>query len=507
MLILIANVLKFKNKLCIGKDNDLLFKLKGDLQFFRKVTTEGKTTNFNCVLMGSKTFDSLRGPLKNRYNLVLTRNPRKTFTGVKKNDIGPYYLTLEDFLQFYINNKNKTKIFIIGGSQIYNFFLKKFPPSVLYITEVTASKEITAELTKINETRLIYMNNFDDRYNLVSYSEPYNEDLINVRYRILKYKRRHKGSEERNYLHLAEEIIKHGTPRIDRTGVGTISKFGTQLRFDLNEGTIPLLTTRFVPIKGVIEELLFFCRGETDTKILENRGVSIWKGNTTRHFLDDRGLSNYPEGVMGPMYGWCWRVFGESYDPTSPNVNLQDLEEDHLESESFKRKVPIKKGFDQLKHVERLLQEDPFSRRIYISNLNPSNSDQMCLEPCHVYVQFYVEEIDGERYLSCYFTMRSSDYFLASVSFNTTSYAILTIILALRNGMKPKEIVYNAVDTHIYNNHITQFKTQLTRTPRPFPKLAVDNSVKTKNWNQITLDDFEVIGYFPHPRIKADMAI
>jgi thymidylate synthase len=482
MLILIANVCKYKNKLCIGINNDLLVNLKKDLQFFKEVTTENKTSNFNYVLMGNKTYDSLRGPLKNRYNLVLTRT-RSPFKGIKKNNIGPYYLTLEDFLQFYLNkiHGRDRKVFIIGGSQIYNLFLNNFPVPMLYITEVNPPKHL-----KFNDSQLITMNHFNDNYKLISYSEKYIENEFS--YRFLKYIYNGVGHGERNYLKMAEQILKNGTPRIDRTGVGTRSLFGTQLRFDLSNETIPLLTTRAVPIKGVIEELLFFCRGETDSKILEKKGVSIWKGNTTREFLDNRGLSHYPEGIMGPMYGWLWRSFGEFYDSNSPND-------------------AVKRGFDQLTHVERLLREDPFSRRIYISNLNPADSYKMCLEPCHVYVQFYVEEIDGERYLSCYFTMRSSDYFLASVSFNTASYSILTHILALRTGMKAKEIVYNAVDTHIYNSHISQVKTQLTRTPSPFPKLAIDNSVKTKNWNEITFNDFDVIGYFPFPNIKAEMAI
>lgn len=504
MLILIANVCKYKNKLCIGVNNDLLVNLKKDLQFFKNVTTENKTSDFNYVLMGRQTYDSLRGPLKNRYNLVLSRNVYKPFRGIKKNNIGPYYLTLEDFLQFYLNKiQYNSKVFVIGGSQIYNLFLNNFPPSILYITEVKPPKDF-----KYNDNyQLITMNHFNDNYKLISYSEKHVENEFSYRFLKYIYCTENTTTGERNYLKLAEQILKNGTLRTDRTGVGTRSLFGTQLRFDLSNEIIPLLTTRAVPIKGVIEELLFFCRGETDTKILENKGVSIWKGNTTRKFLDNRGLSHYSEGVMGPMYGWCWRSFGESYDSNSPNVILESPVPDHLESESFKRKVPIKRGFDQLEHVERLLREDPFSRRIYITNLNPADSDKMCLEPCHVFVQFYVEEIDNERYLSCYFTMRSSDYFLASVSFNTTSYSILTHILALRTGMKAKEIVYNAVDTHIYNNHISQVKTQLMRVPSPFPKLAIDNSVKTKKWNEITLNDFEVIGYFPHSPIKAEMAI
>jgi thymidylate synthase len=265
------------------------------------------------------------------------------------------------------------------------------------------------------------------------------------------------------------------------------------LRFDISNGTLPLLTTKRVPLKACIEELLFFCRGDTNTKILDARGVKIWNANSSREFLDKRGLHHYNEGIMGNMYGWSWRFFGAKYSQAFSDTSKIDI-----------TKIG---GFDQLSHVENLLKTDPFSRRIYISNLNPLESKNMCLEPCHTYIQFYVTEENGIKYLSSYFNMRSSDYFLAAVSFNLISYSILTKILALRCNMQTKEIVYNAVDCHIYKNHIDQIKEQISRTPRPFPKLKLSEELKYKDWNQMKYEHFDLVGYFPHESIKADMAV
>jgi thymidylate synthase len=494
-----VSVYKYKNRLIIGVDNrpcsghdgtqSLVVSLKEDLKFFKRITTSKVTDDLNWVVMGRKTYETLPGPLKERYNIVLTQS-KPTNQKIKKGNIGPYFWTYE-FLQKQREHQHKhpKQIFVIGGSQIY----KLFKPNEIYITEIGQSRELSSSL--VNKT-LHEFSGFNDQYRFVSYSEKFEQSGVN--YRILKYRYLlgdpQQYSQERSFLTLGRTILEKGKDRVDRTGVGTVSLFGNQLRFDLSNETFPLLTTRAVPLRGVIEELLFFCRGETDSKILESKGINIWKGNTTREFLDKRGLQHYPDGVMGPMYGWSWRAFGQEYDPINPNFQSVMFTEE-------------RSGFDQLAHVEKLLRTDPFSRRIYISNMNPYVSDKMCLEPCHVYVQFYVEEINKIKYLSCYFTMRSSDYFLASVSFNTASYAVLTAILAKKCGMEPKEIVYNSVDTHVYKSHLEQMKLQLQRTPRPFPKLHINDAVITKDWNELTFSDFELIGYFPHPTIKADMAI
>lgn len=486
---LIACVIKYRNQLVIGKDNELLVKLKEDLKFFKNITSN-KIQNFpNIVLMGRHTYYSIPAnfrPLKNRLNFVLSNDPGflksyplpkhiKDFSTEKV-----YFLTFSQFQNFY--NLFNPNVFVIGGGKIYDLFLNNnnFTIEKLYITEVKGFK-IT------DPTNLITMPHFDYRYKLIGYSEKHTQNDLS--YRFLTYKFVNQGTEEHKYFDLAANILRNGNEKNDRTGTGTISLFGTQIRFNISQN-IPLLTTKQIPFKAIVEELIFFCRGDTDCKILDTQGVKIWNDNTTREFLDNRGLT-YSEGIMGSMYGWSWRHFGAKYNEAFADTSKCDSS-----------KIG---GFDQLAHVEDLLKTDPFSRRIYISNLNPAESSKMVLEPCHTYIQFYVTEENGEKYLSAYFSMRSSDSL--AWCYNICSYYLLVRILALKCNMKPKEIIYNAVDCHIYKNHIEQIKEQMTRVPRPFPKVHLSESIKTKDWADIKYEDFDLIGYMPHPSIKMKMAI
>lgn len=486
---LIACVIKHRNKLVIGKDNDLLVKLKEDLKFFKNITSNKIQELPNIVLMGRHTYYSIPTnyrPLKGRLNFVLSNDPEylkryplpKYLKDLSTENV--YFLTLLQFQNFY--NLFNPNVFVIGGGQVYDLFLnnRDFTIEKLYITEVTGMK-IT------DTTNLITMPHFDYRYKLIGYSEKHTQNELS--YRFLTYKFVNQGTEEHLYFDLAHNILRNGYERPDRTGTGTISLLGTQLKFDIST-SFPLLTTKQVPFKAIVEELLFFCRGDTDCKILDKRGVKIWNDNTTREFLDNRGL-NYSEGIMGPMYSWSWRHFGAKYNEAFSDTSKCDTS-----------KIG---GVDQLNNVLHLLKTDPFSRRIYISNLNPAESSKMVLEPCHTYIQFYVTEENGEKYLSAYFNMRSSDN-IAWV-FNICSYDLLVRILALKCNMKPKEIIYNAVDCHIYKNNIEQVKEQMTRVPRPFPCLKLDESIKTKDWADIKYEDFDLIGYFPYPSIKMKMAI
>lgn len=502
MINLIACVTTFKNRLAIGRNGDLLFKLKDDLKFFKNITkdtlSQNSKLNKNIVLMGRKTWFSIPQkyrPLDGRINLVLT-NDRQLITPIPKNlDLSKsnsYFITMETFWKIY--KKYTPNVFVIGGSGIYNYFLGLSRPNDkhvvdrIYLTDVKTENGNNVKFDKENEPDT-FMDNPDSTFKLIGYSEKYFQD--NLSYRILTYKNNRTFSEEQKYLDLAKYILENGKERNDRTGTGTIGIFGAQLRFDISNGNLPLLTTKQVPLKAIIEELLFFCRGDTDAKILDKKGVKIWNGNTSSEFLDNRGLGHYPEGCMGPMYGWSWRHFSAKYSSSFGDTSKCD--------------TSLIGGFDQLKHVEHLLKTDPFSRRIYISNLNPAESKNMCLEPCHTYIQFYVEEINGVKYLSGYFNMRSSDSL--AWCYNILSYNLLINILALKCDMKPKEIVYNSVDCHIYTNHVEGIKEQLSRTPRPFPHIKLDESLRNKDWSEMEYSDFELVGYFPYPSIKMPMAI
>jgi thymidylate synthase len=304
------------------------------------------------------------------------------------------------------------------------------------------------------------------------------------------------NTEERAYLDLLTKIINLGDERLDRTGVGTYSLFGSQLRFSLENNQIPMLTTKKMFSKGVIEELLFFLRGDTDTKILEEAGVNIWKGNTTRDFLDKRGLAYLPEGDMGKGYGFQWRNFGgQTYNNSSPH---------------FWKIMSSPPGTDQLLELIDGLQKDPFGRRHIITAWNPNQLDEMALPPCHILVQFYVS---SDNKLSSQFYMRSVDSFLG-LPFNILSYAILTRIVAQTVGMEAKEIVFVGGDTHVYKNHLQQVVTQIGRNPHEFPTLTINANLSGGNIDEkiqaienLKLENFVIEGYRSHPAIKAEMAI
>jgi len=295
------------------------------------------------------------------------------------------------------------------------------------------------------------------------------------------------NQDENKYLNLLQKILDNGEERNDRTGTGTLSLFAEQIKFDISE-SVPLLTTKKMGWKTIIEELLWFLRGDTNANHLKEKGVNIWDGNTSRAFLDSRGLTQYPEGDIGAGYGFQWRHFGAEYKTCNDNYTNT--------------------GFDQISYILNELETNPVSRRIYMSAWNPAVLDKMALPPCHVSVQFYVniDKSSGEKYLSCHMYQRSVDMFLG-FPFNIFSYTVLTYILAKKTGMKPKELIISTGDTHIYRDHIEQVKTQLTRTPLKFPSLYLSDSIKNKDFADITIDDFQLADYVFHPAIKAPMAV
>jgi dihydrofolate reductase/thymidylate synthase len=513
---LIANVIYYKNKLLIGKENDLIIKSSEDLKYFKNITTYNNCIdnniasilNSNVILMGRKTWFSIPlnyRPLKDRINIVLTNDPsllklskkavQKFFKTKILDKTKVYFVNMKTFIKIY--NATVLNVFVIGGGEVYNMFLKQdldssLRPQTLYITEVKDYfKYNTYDDSKIYN----YIEHIPGNYKLTSVSSKYTYEKDNrITYRFLKYKLSNQPSQEKIYIDMLKNILNNGNKRIDRTGVGTISIFGTQMRFDISQ-TIPLLTTRNIPMKVIIEELLWFLRGDTNANILKNKGVNIWNQNTSREFLDSRGLNHYDEGVLGPGYGFQMRFFGGEYSQIFSDTSLADT-----------GKIG---GFDQLMYVLNTLKTDPFSRRIMMSYWNPPDFEKTALIPCHVLVQFYVEEnpIKGEKHLlSCHFYMRSNDFALAN-NFNIISYSVLTYILALKCDMLPKEIIYSCGDTHVYNNHIEPIKQQLERDPRPFPVLLLNDDIKYKDFKDITFRDFEVCGYYPYANIKLSMAV
>lgn len=503
MINLIFNGTLFKDKLAIGRDDDLLFKLKKDLEFFKNITTNSlnkkSKLDKNIVLMGRKTFFSIPSnnrPLKGRINLILTNNKdlikiNKIPSNYELKDNTFYFITLDTFIKIY--NYYNPNVFVIGGGEIYNLFLagnfNLEKPSYIYFTHVKSSSNKNVVFTKENEPNC-FINYFNWYYKLISYSELYTDTKVNVNYRILTYKLNKNFSEEYKYINYLNKLIYKGISRNNRTEFDSTSLFGNMISFDISQ-SIPLMTTKKISFSIILEELLWMCRGDTDAKILQNKNIHIWDGNTSREFLDKRGLQHYPEGILGPQYGFLWRHFGAKYHFSYGDTSKCDNS--------------LIGGFDQFKYVENLLENDPFSRRIMITAWSPDKLKEQCLPSCHHTIQFYVTEENKQKYLSCMFIMRSSDQL--ALSFNCVGYTILTYILAKRHNMLPKELIYVSGDGHVYNNHINQLQLQLLNEPRPLPKLKLDDSIKYKDWNEITSNDFELIGYLPHPFIKMSMVV
>ncbi len=261
------------------------------------------------------------------------------------------------------------------------------------------------------------------------------------------------------YLDLLRHVLESGVPKSDRTGTGTRSVFGYQMRFDLAEG-FPLVTTKKLHLRSIVHELLWFIRGETNTRYLNENGVSIW----------DEWASD--EGELGPVYGKQWRAW-EGADG---------------------------QAVDQLAEVIEQIETNPDSRRLIVSAWNVAQIDQMALPPCHLLFQFYV----AEGRLSCQLYQRSADVFLG-VPFNIASYALLTMMVAHVTGLAPGEFVHTMGDAHLYDNHLEQARLQLTREPRPLPTMQIDPGVK--RIDDFRFDHFRLENYDPHPHIKAPVAV
>lgn len=285
---------------------------------------------------------------------------------------------------------------------------------------------------------------------------------------------------EQQYLKLVREILDRGVQRDDRTGTGTLSLFGQTMRFSLAGWCIPLLTTKHVFWRGIVEELLWFIRGSTDVRELSVRDVHFWDANVTRAALDKCGLKQYEVGDMGPGYGFQWRHFGATYT---------DMHADYTGQ-----------GVDQLAELVRLIRTAPTSRRIVMSAWNPQDVGKVALPPCHMSCQFYV----ANGRLSCTMYQRSADMGLG-VPFNIASYALLTCLIAHVCHLEPGEFVHMLGDTHVYLTHIDALREQLQRTPYPFPTVRINPEVR--ELDAIRREDIQLENYLCHAAIKMPMAV
>ena len=287
-------------------------------------------------------------------------------------------------------------------------------------------------------------------------------------------------TDEYEYLNLVEKILTWGKKKSDRTKVGVISLFGAQMRFCLRDESLPLLTTKKVFWRGVVEELLWFIKGSTNSKLLSEKKVGIWDANGSREFLDSQGFIEREEGDLGPVYGFQWRHFGAEY---------KDMHTDYSG-----------KGIDQLKQIIHTIKTNPDDRRIIMSAWNPCDIPQMALPPCHLLAQFYVCE--GE--LSCQMYQRSADIGLG-VPFNIASYSLLTHMIAHVCKLKTGDFIHTLGDAHIYLSHIDALREQITRKPNPKPKLKILRQVE--NIEDFLYSDFQLENYQCHSPIAMKMAV
>ena len=491
---------------------------------FKDVTSTPPSPGMtNAVIMGRKTWESIPPkfrPLPGRINVILSRTTTVDASG----DV-LVASSLVDAMSKIGSIPRIGTTYIIGGGEVYKTALESGLVRRVIYTRVHGMPEDT-------EFDAFFPEMIDEEWDCVPFfasslssssadapvgkrpkvetiAEEHVDAKSGLRYEFIEYIRRppHRtvvtptasaaaaavvpegpevNPEEMQYLDVCRDILANGVRRGDRTGTGTLSKFGVQMRYSLRDDTLPLLTTKRTFWRGVAEELLWFIKGSTNANELADKNVHIWDGNGSRDFLDSRGLNHREVGDLGPVYGFQWRHFGAEYT---------DMHADYSG-----------KGVDQLADCIDKIKNNPEDRRIIMSAWNPKDLDLMALPPCHMFCQFYVDTDRNE--LSCQMYQRSADMGLG-VPFNIASYALLTHMIAKVTGRKPGDFVHTIGDAHIYLNHVDALKEQLERNPRAFPKLTFreDNDKVYDDIDGFVFEDFDVVGYKPHASIKMKMAV
>lgn len=428
-------------------------KIPADLKHFKNLTTS------HAVIMGRRTWYSIPKeyrPLNNRANVVLSRCVNHFGLGVQ---------VAKNLDQALLLCKNYTKIFIIGGEMLYKETFRRNIVDFLYITYVDGDFAFDKKFPSFDmrSTRVV------EKSQIIESGGFY--------IRFIKY-RLH---DEFQYLNLVKDVLEEGLERLDRTNIGTLALFGKRMRFSLLNKTIPLITTKRTYWKAIVTELLWFISGCTNSKTLEEQGVNIWKANSSREFLDSVGLADNAVGDIGPNYGFQWRHFGAEYQGCGKNY--------------------LGQGVDQLQNVIRLIRTNPDSRRIVLSAWNPVDLNKMSLNPCHILVQFWVQ--DG-LYLDSQMYQRSGDIGLG-VPFNIASYALLTHMIAHITGLQARTFTHVLGDTHIYKTHVNALAEQLKRCPFTFPKVEMNKNIQ--NIDNFKVQDIRLINYQYHSSLKIPMAV
>ena len=439
----------------IGINNQLPWKFKEDMKYFKSITTKTELPNTtNAVIMGRKTFESC-GILKNRLNLVITRNP-----DFKNEENLIYCSSFNHALGIVKSKNNVSKVWVIGGAQIYNQAFRHHLLNKIYLTRIMGnfSTDVKLDLPDLDIIKSSIQTCFNEN----------NNQEYEVTFSINKIK----DKSENQYMRLLKDINENGIEKETRNGI-TKSLIGKCIKFDLDNG-FPLLTTKKMFWRGIVEELLFFIRGDTNTKLLEEKKINIWKGNTNKQFLEDNAL-NYKEGEMGPMYGYQWR--------------------------SFNGKYPKKNGLDQFKKLIWKIKNNPNSRRLLMTDYNPLQAEKGVLYPCHsLILQFFVT--DNKLHVSMY--QRSADVFLG-LPFNIASTSLLLCIMSKLTDYQPGTVTLNIGDCHIYKEHYQAVETQLSRTSYKLPDLEIPDFKSLEEVEKSDYKDYQINNYQCHKRIKAKM--
>mmetsp|Transcript_13967 Transcript_13967/g.22118 ORF Transcript_13967/g.22118 Transcript_13967/m.22118 type:complete len:507 (-) Transcript_13967:831-2351(-) len=488
----------------IGRNGELPWKLKGEMKYFKALTMATNDPDaVNAVVMGRKTYASIPmrfRPLQGRLNVVLSRNENES--EVREELALPESVILassfDDALKKVSREGRRVEnVFVIGGSSLFQEALRRRECEDVFLTNVHGEfEDCDTFFPEIDE------NEFSCEGCPVLAPQGMQEEG-NIQYEYFQYRRKRCSSpdptasnspqrpvassslsqrrhEEYQYLDMVAHVLQNGVEKGDRTGTGTISTFGTSMRFSLRNNTMPLLTTKRTFWRGVAEELLWFISGDTNAKSLQEKDIHIWDGNGSREFLDKLGLTEREEGDLGPVYGFQWRHFGADYTT---------MHDDYTG-----------KGVDQLAQLIHTIKTNPNDRRMILSAWNPAAFHLMALPPCHMFAQFYVA--NGE--LSCQMYQRSADMGLG-VPFNIASYALLTHLIAKCTGLKAGEFIHIIGDCHVYKDHVEPLKEQLKREPTPFPTIKI-NSENT-DIDGFKYSDFELVGYKPHKPIKMKMSV
>lgn len=487
-------IVAYDSRRGIARKNEIPWpRLDQDLKMFRETTTK------NIVIMGRKTWDSLPvRPLPDRINIIITKNTEEYSQLNLIQQYGAGVLCFDDLEQAILKSHSSfpdNKIYIAGGQDIYEEAIKKNLVSEIIVTEVEGNYQCDRYFPEL-KSKYAEISRVELEQPLIT-GQKSREGVQTLKYQIVIY-RLYSNMEEQQYINLMNLILNKGVERSDRTGVGTKSLWGQQLRFNLER--FPLLTTKKMFLRGVFEELKWFISGDTNIDRLKKTDVKIWDHNSSREFLDQKGL-DYPEGTLGPCYGYQWRNFNKPwYSPTNES-SQPDVESDSQNNQQNKPQNNSQKGIDQLQNAIDLIKKDPDSRRIVVSAWNPCQLDQMALPPCHMMYQFAVYD----KKLNCRVDMRSADLFLG-VPFNIASYALLTTFVAQICDLSVGELVIQMGDTHIYKNHMSACREQINRSPYRFPTLNIKQSIESLNdILKLRYEDLELNEYYSLPAIKAPL--